>query len=89
MRGLSEKTQKAHIRNVRQFAAFLGRSPDLATPEELRSYLLRMTENDPAWRQANAGHVSLPQDGCDPPRQCTAKDIPRTSSVISQSLRKA
>ena len=40
IRGLGEKTQKAHIRNVKHFAAFLGRSPDTATPEELRSYQL-------------------------------------------------
>lgn len=36
IRGLTEKTQTAHIRNVKHFAAFLGRSPDTATPEELR-----------------------------------------------------
>lgn len=41
---LCEKTQKAHIRNVKHFASFLGRSPDTATPEDLRSYQLRMTE---------------------------------------------
>ncbi|MCF6430916.1 site-specific integrase [Leisingera sp. MMG025] len=42
---LAEKTQKADIRNVKHFAAFLGRSPDTATPEELRSYQLKMTED--------------------------------------------
>ena len=29
IRGLCEKTQKAHIRNVKHFASFLGRSPDM------------------------------------------------------------
>jgi hypothetical protein len=38
IRGLGDKTQKAHTRNVNHFAAFLGRSPDTATPEELRPY---------------------------------------------------
>lgn len=46
IRGLAEKTQKAHIRKVKHFAAFLGRSPDTATPDELRSYQLKMTEDD-------------------------------------------
>jgi integrase/recombinase XerD len=31
IRGLCEKTQKAHIRNVKHFASFLGRPPDTAT----------------------------------------------------------
>ena len=35
IRGLGEKTQKAHIRAVKDFAGFLGRSPDSATPEDL------------------------------------------------------
>jgi integrase/recombinase XerD len=35
IRGLAEATQRAHIRNVKLFAAFLGRSPDTATPEDL------------------------------------------------------
>jgi integrase/recombinase XerD len=32
IRGLAGATQRAHIRNVKLFAAFLGRSPDTATP---------------------------------------------------------
>ena len=37
VRGFSEKTSNDYIRNVRTFAAFVGRSPDTATAEELRS----------------------------------------------------
>jgi integrase/recombinase XerD len=44
IRGMGEKTQKAHIRGVRDFATFLGRAPDTATPEELRAYQLHMTD---------------------------------------------
>jgi hypothetical protein len=44
IRGMAEKTQQAHIRGVKDFAAFLGRSPDTATPEELRAYQLHMTD---------------------------------------------
>ena len=36
MRKLCEKTQIAYIRAVRKFAAYLKRSPDTATDEELR-----------------------------------------------------
>ena len=45
IRGLGEKAQKAHIRAVKDFAAYLGRSPDTAKPEELRAYQLHMTNN--------------------------------------------
>ena len=44
IRGMGEKAQKAHIRAIKDFAAFLGRSPDTATPEELRAYQLHMTD---------------------------------------------
>ena len=46
IRGLGEKTQKAHIRAVKDFAGFLGRSPDTATPEDLRAYQLHMAKTD-------------------------------------------
>ncbi len=44
IRGLGAKSQQAHIRAVKDFAAFLGRSPDTAAPEELRAYQLHMTD---------------------------------------------
>ena len=43
IRGMGEKAQKAHIRAIKVFAAFLGRSPDTATSEDLRAYQLHMT----------------------------------------------
>jgi hypothetical protein len=36
VRGFSEKTRNDYIRNVRAFAAFIGRSPDTAMAEDLR-----------------------------------------------------
>lgn len=45
IRGLGDKAQKAHIRAIKDFAAYLGRSPDTATPEELRAYQFHMTNN--------------------------------------------
>ena len=42
--GMGDKAQKAHIRAVKDFALFLGRSPDTATPDDLRAYQLHMTD---------------------------------------------
>jgi hypothetical protein len=42
MRKLSPKTQSHYIRAVRQFAGYLGRSPDTATVEDLRRYQLHL-----------------------------------------------
>jgi integrase len=46
IRGLAETTQKAHIRALKHFTAFLGRSPDTATPDDLRGYQLHMTDTE-------------------------------------------
>lgn len=43
IRGIGEKAQQSHIRAIKDFASFLGHSPDKASPEELRSYQLHMT----------------------------------------------
>ena len=42
IRQFGDKTQADYVRSVREFAAFLGRSPDLAEPEDLRRYQLHM-----------------------------------------------
>src|SRR3954463_3149601 len=44
VRGFSEKTRSDYIRNVRMFAAFIGRSPDTATVEDLRRFQLHQTQ---------------------------------------------
>ena len=38
VRGFSEKTRHDYVRKVRAFAAFIGRSPDTATAEDLRLF---------------------------------------------------
>jgi integrase/recombinase XerD len=45
VRGFSEKTCHDYIRNVRAFAAFIGRSPDTATAEDLRRFQLHQTQS--------------------------------------------
>jgi integrase/recombinase XerD len=37
-------TQREYIRAVKRLAPFLGRSPDTATPDELRAFQLHLTE---------------------------------------------
>ena len=44
MRKFADKTQSQYIRAVRQLAAFLGRSPDTATVEDLRRYQLHLVD---------------------------------------------
>ena len=44
VRSFTAKTQSDYIRSVRNLAAFLGRSPDTATAEDLRRFQLHLTE---------------------------------------------
>src|SRR5829696_3942946 len=44
VRNFVEKTQNDSIRQVKNLTAFLGRSPDTATAEELRLSQLQLTE---------------------------------------------
>jgi integrase/recombinase XerD len=45
VRGFTEKTRQDYIGNVRAFAAFMGRSPDTATAEDLRRFQLYQTKS--------------------------------------------
>jgi len=44
VRGFTEKTRNDYVRNVRAFAAFIGRSPDTATAEDLRRFQLHQAQ---------------------------------------------
>ena len=44
VRGFTEKTRNDYVRNVREFAAFIRRSPDTATAEDLRRFQLHQTQ---------------------------------------------
>jgi site-specific recombinase XerD len=48
-RRFSEATRKDYVRHVRTFAAFLGRSPDTATSEDLRRFQLHMAQQVSPW----------------------------------------
>jgi site-specific recombinase XerD len=45
MRGLRSDTQREYIRFARGFAAFLGRSPDTATAEDIRRFQVHQSEH--------------------------------------------
>ena len=45
IRKLAPKTQEGYIRTVKNFAVFLGRSPDTASLEDVRRFQLHLAEN--------------------------------------------
>ena len=56
---LAEKTQIQYIRAVRRLAAFLGRSPDTATVEDLRRYQLHLVDHGTSPISINAAITGL------------------------------
>jgi len=58
-RRFSEATQRDYVRHVRNFAAFLGRSPDVATSEDLRRFQLRMAQQRIGAATVNAAVAAL------------------------------
>ena len=59
MRKLADKTQHHYIRAVRQFAGFLGRSPDTASVEDLRRYQLHLVDRGISPVSLNAAITGL------------------------------
>jgi integrase/recombinase XerD len=59
IRGMGDKAQQAHIRAIKDFARFLKRSPDTATPNDLRAYQLHMTNAGVTPTTFNARIVAL------------------------------
>lgn len=59
MRKLSPKTQSHYLRAVRQFAGYLGRSPDTATVEDLRRYQLHLVDHGTSPVSLNAAITGL------------------------------
>src|SRR5262245_47011591 len=45
VRGFKADTRRDYVRHVRAFAAFIGRSPDTATAEDLRLFQLHQTQS--------------------------------------------
>src|SRR5277367_4389304 len=58
-RRYKEKVQKDYIRHVRRFAAFLGRSPDSATSEDVRRFQVHMATQQIGAPTINAAIAAL------------------------------
>ena len=59
VRHFKEKVQKDYIRHVKNFTAFLGRSPNTATSEDLRLFQLHMPRNQVSPASINCAIVAL------------------------------
>jgi integrase/recombinase XerD len=59
VRHFKEKVQKDYVRHVKNFTVFLGRSPDMATSEDLRLFQLHMTRNQVSAASVNCAIVAL------------------------------
>src|SRR5262249_40397264 len=59
IRRLGPGTQHQYIRHVKSFADFVGRSPDKATPEDVRRYQLRLASMGTTVPTLNAGASAL------------------------------
>ena len=59
VRGFTACTQRGYLRAVRDFTAFLGRSPDRATAEDLRRYQHHMRTNGASATSMNAAVSAL------------------------------
>jgi integrase/recombinase XerD len=44
IRKLAPKTQEGYIRTIKNFAVFLGRSPDMASSEDVRRFQLHLAQ---------------------------------------------
>jgi len=58
-RRFTEDTQRDYVRHVRTFAAFLSRSPDTATSEDLRRYQLHLAKQQIGPGSINAACTAL------------------------------
>ena len=59
VRGFTAGTQQGYLRAVRDFTAFLGRSPDRAGTEDLRRYQLAMRGRGASATTMNAAVSAL------------------------------
>src|SRR3712207_5299712 len=59
IRQFGEHTQRDYIRQVREFTAFLGRSPDRAEPEDLRRYQLHLASLGASYARMNLASTAL------------------------------
>jgi integrase-like protein len=74
IRKFAPKTQHDYVQRVKNFAAFLGRSPDTASFEDVRRYQLQLAATALVWRPATR-----------PYQHCGSFSGSRSSATISSS----
>ena len=87
-------TQKDYVRHVRTFAAFLGRSPDTATSEDLRRFQLHMAQQQISGFLLTQGSStpsrrSAARPGCSRISPATPTAPPSPTPGSSRSTRRA
>jgi integrase/recombinase XerD len=87
-RRFKEKVQKDYVRHVRTFAAFLGRSPDAATSEDLRRFQVHIAQQQIGAGSINAAVAALrffftvTRERPDLVRHLTTVNKPRKAPVV-------
>jgi integrase/recombinase XerD len=87
-RRFKEKVQKDYVRHVRRFAAFLDRSPDTATSEDLRRFQLHLATQQTGAPTINSAIAALrfffnvTLDRPDLVRHLTSVHNPRKAPVV-------
>ena len=59
IRKFGQKTQHDYVRSVKDFAKFIGRSPDTAKPEDVRRFQLHLTSSGAGVAKVNQSGVAL------------------------------
>jgi site-specific recombinase XerC len=91
MRGLGPHTQHDYIRHVRRLSAFLGRPPDTATADDLRSFQIHQHERGASASTINGAVSALrffygPQPDCNAsPAQDARGSERRGSRAVARS----
>src|SRR5712675_3545386 len=65
-RKLNPHTQRSHIQSCKRFAAWLKRSPDTATPDEVRLFQLYLVEHLQPQSDHDRGTVLVPRHATSP-----------------------
>ena len=76
-RGLVPQTQKGHVRACKRFAAFLKRSPDTATADDVRLFQLHLIESGAQHLQSQPHHDrgAVPVAGDAAPARPRGRDL--------------
>jgi hypothetical protein len=77
LRKLAPKTQAGYLRAVIKFTFFFGRSPDLASPEDLRTFQLQQVEQGVSSTTINATLIAGTAAGLVTARSCDRQDAAR------------